>query len=63
MVVVATLWAFNNYDALKRANSGVYFYIPKLQTTKEALIVEKLLSGLENMIGVPAGTMKMDHMR
>ena len=59
MVVVATLWAFNNYDALKRANSGVYFYIPKLQTPKEALIVEQLLSGLENMMGAPAGTLKV----
>ena len=46
-IVVATLWAFNNYDSLKNAGSGVYFYIPKLQTPKEALIVEKILSRLE----------------
>ena len=59
MVVVATLWALNNYDALKRAGSGVYFYIPKLQTPKEALIVEKLLSRLEGMIAAPAGTLKI----
>ncbi len=59
MIAVATLWAFNNYDALKNAGSGVYFYIPKLQTPAEALIVEKLLSRLEGMIGVPAGTIKI----
>jgi malate synthase len=58
-IVVATLWAFNNYDSLKNAGSGVYFYIPKLQTPNEALIVEKILSRLEGMIGVPAGTIKI----
>lgn len=58
-VVVAVLWAFNNYDALKQAGSGVYFYIPKLQTPQEALIVERLLSRIEEIIGVPAGTLKI----
>src|SRR5262249_21660955 len=55
----ATPWAFNNFDALKSSGSGVYFYIPKLQTPNEALIVEKILSRLESMIGVPAGTIKI----
>jgi malate synthase len=59
LVAIATLWVFNNYDALHRAGTGVYFYIPKLQTPQEALIVEKLLSRLEEMIGVPAGTFKI----
>lgn len=59
MVVIATLWTLNNYDALKRAGTGVYFYIPKLQTPQEALIVERLFSRLEEMIGVPAGTIKI----
>ncbi len=58
-VVVAVLWAINNFDALKRSNSGVYYYIPKLQTPQEALIVERLLSRIEEMIGVPAGTLKI----
>jgi malate synthase len=58
-VVVTTLWAFNNYDSLKNSGSGVYFYIPKLQTPNEALIVEKILSRLEGMIGVPLGTIKI----
>jgi malate synthase len=59
LVVVTTLWAFNNRDALVASGSGVYFYIPKLQTPREALIVEKLLSRLEGMMGVPAGTVKV----
>ncbi|HWZ43378.1 MAG TPA: malate synthase [Candidatus Saccharimonadales bacterium] len=58
-VVVATLWALNNYDSLKSAGAGVYYYIPKLQTPEEALVVERLLARLENMIGVPAGTFKI----
>jgi malate synthase len=59
LVVMTTLWAFNNYDALKRIGSGVYFYIPKLQTPREALIIEKLLSRLEGLVGVAAGTFKI----
>ncbi len=58
-VVVTKLWAFNNYDSLKKSGSGVYFYIPKLQTPKEALIVEKILSRLESMIGIPLGSIKI----
>ena len=59
LVVVATLWALNNLDALRREGSGVYFYIPKLQTPAEALIVEKLLARLEDRAGVQAGTFKV----
>ncbi|HEY6970405.1 MAG TPA: malate synthase [Candidatus Angelobacter sp.] len=59
LVAVSVLWIFNNYDALKRAGTGVYFYIPKIQTPQEALILEKLLARIESMIGVPAGTFKI----
>jgi malate synthase len=59
LIAVVVLWVFNNYDALKRAGTGVYFYIPKMQTPKEALIVEKLLASMEGLIGVPAGTFKI----
>ncbi|HKE32691.1 MAG TPA: malate synthase [Candidatus Angelobacter sp.] len=59
LVALAVLWIFNNYDALKKAGTGVYFYIPKVQTPEEALILEKLLTRLEGMIGVPAGTFKI----
>ncbi|HET9594129.1 MAG TPA: malate synthase [Anaeromyxobacteraceae bacterium] len=59
LVVVTTLWLFNNLDALRGAGSGVYYYIPKLQTPREALIVERLLSRLEGMVGLPAGTLKV----
>ena len=47
MIAVAVLWVLNNYDALKARGTGVYFYIPKLQTPREAAIVEKLLARME----------------
>lgn len=59
LVVVTVLWTLNDFDALARAGSGVYFYLPKLQTPREALVVERLLSRLEGVIGVPAGTLKI----
>jgi len=59
LVVIATLWALDNLDALERLGSGVYFYIPKLQTPREALLVERLLARLEAEVGVPAGTFKV----
>jgi malate synthase len=59
LIAITVLWALNNYESLKRAGTGVYFYIPKIQTPQEALIVEKLLARLEGIIGVPAGTIKI----
>jgi malate synthase len=59
LIAVVVLWALNNYEALKSAGTGVYFYIPKMQTPREALIVEKLLARVEGIIGVPAGTFKI----
>src|SRR6266536_1235626 len=58
-VPITVLWTLNNYESLKRAGTGVYYYIPKIQTPQEALIVEKLLARLEGVIGVPAGTFKI----
>jgi len=59
LVVVATIWALCNHDALARAGSGVYFYVPKLQTPREAALVERLLSRLEELMGLAAGTIKV----
>jgi malate synthase len=59
LIPIVVLWTLNNYESLKRAGTGVYYYIPKIQTPQEALILEKLLAQLEGMIGVPAGTFKI----
>jgi malate synthase len=58
-IPVAVLWILNNYESLKDAGTGVYFYIPKIQTPQEALIVEKLFTRLEGMMGIPGGTFKI----
>jgi malate synthase len=59
LIAIVVLWVLNNFDALRRAGTGVYFYVPKLQTPREALVVEKLLARMEGLIGVPAGTIKV----
>jgi malate synthase len=59
MIPITILWAVNNYDALTRAGTGVYYYIPKIQTPQEALILEKLLVRVEEAIGVRPGTFKI----
>ncbi|HLI64697.1 MAG TPA: malate synthase, partial [Terriglobales bacterium] len=59
MVPIVVLWVVNNYDALKKLGTGVYFYIPKIQTPQEAIIFEKLLSRVEAMIGAPVGSFKI----
>jgi malate synthase len=59
IIALALLWTLNNYEALQRLGTGVYFYIPKMQTPREALVVEKLLSRIEALIGVQAGTLKI----
>ena len=59
VIPVTLLWALNNYGSLTRAGTGVYYYIPKIQTPQEALILEKLLARLEGMMGVRPGTIKI----
>jgi malate synthase len=59
IVVISTLWALNNYESLKKLGTGLYFYIPKMQTPHEALIVERLFTRIEEMLGIPAGSIKI----
>ncbi|HSB72456.1 MAG TPA: malate synthase [Candidatus Methylomirabilis sp.] len=59
VIPITVLWVLNNYDSLTRAGTGVYYYLPKIQTPQEALIVEKLLARLEAMIGLQPGTIKI----
>jgi malate synthase len=59
IIPITLLWALNNYESLTRAGTGVYYYIPKIQTPQEALIVEKLLVRVEGLIGVQPGTIKI----
>jgi malate synthase len=59
IIPITLIWALNNYESLAQAGTGLYYYIPKIQTPREALIVEKLLMRVEELIGVRAGTIKI----
>lgn len=59
IIPITAVWALNNYDALVRLGTGLYYYIPKLQTPQEAAIVEELLASLEGLMGLPLGAMKI----
>lgn len=59
IITSAVIYALNNYESLRRVGSGVYFYIPKIQTPREALVVERILRMIEEAIGVRHGTIKI----
>ncbi|MFQ5930279.1 MAG: malate synthase, partial [Acidobacteriota bacterium] len=54
------LYALNNYDSQHRHKSGIYYYVPKIETSEEALLFARLLKALEEAIGVPRGTIKIE---
>jgi malate synthase len=59
MIPITLLWALNNYASLTQIGTGLYYYIPKIQTPQEALIVEKLLVRVEGLLDVQPGTIKI----
>ena len=59
MIPGLVIHALNNYESQKRNGSGIYYYIPKIETWQEARLVAKLLKGLEEAMGVPRGTLKI----
>ena len=59
IIPAMVIHAANNYDTQKKNGSGVYFYVPKIETWQEARLVAGLLKNLESAIGVPRGTLKI----
>ncbi|MCH4816303.1 MAG: malate synthase [Saccharolobus sp.] len=59
IIVSAVIYILNNYNSLKSAGSGVYFYLPKTQTPDEALVIEKILRRIESKLGLKIGTFKI----
>ena len=51
--------AVNNYDTQKKNGSGVYYYVPKIETWQEARLVSSLLKRVEEALGLPRGTLKI----
>lgn len=52
------LYFFHNYQALLAKGSGPYFYLPKMQSYKEAQWWSEVFSYAEDSVGLPRGTIK-----
>ena len=59
MIPALVMHALNNYDTQKKNGSGVYYYVPKIETWQEAQLVSGLLKKLEEAIGLPRGSLKI----
>ncbi|SEI91789.1 malate synthase [Cyclobacterium xiamenense] len=54
-----TLYVTNNYRALMDAGSSVVLYLPKIQTAEEAGLWNRLITALEEHLGLAIGTVKV----
>lgn len=52
------LYFFHNYRELLAKGSGPYFYLPKMQSYKEAQWWSEVFSFAEDSVGLPRGTIK-----
>ena len=59
IVPALVIHALNNFDAQRRNGSGIYYYVPKIETWQEARLVSTLLKELEAAMGVSRGTLKI----
>ncbi len=53
------LYVVNNYKALQAAGSSIVLYIPKVQRATEAALWNRMLSALEEHLGLELGTIKV----
>jgi malate synthase len=58
-IVDMTLYVVNNYRTLLDSGSSVVLYLPKIQTAEEAGFWNRLLSAIENHLGLYEGTIKV----
>ncbi len=59
IVPALVMHALNNFEAQERNGSGIYYYVPKIETWEEARVVGVLLKDIEHAMGVPRGTLKI----
>lgn len=59
MIPGLVIHALNNYESQKKNGSGIYYYVPKVESWQEALLVGRLLKSLEAAMGIPRGTLKI----
>jgi malate synthase len=59
IIPALVIHALSNYDSQKKNGSGIYYYVPKIETWQEARLVAILLKRLEETIGLRRGTLKI----
>jgi malate synthase len=59
MIPGLVIHALNNYEAQQKNGSGIYYYIPKIETWQEARLVGVLLKRLEELMGLRRGALKV----
>src|SRR4029077_3621824 len=59
MIPGLVIHALNNYEAQKKNGSGIYYYVPKIESWQEARLVGVLLKSIEAAMGIPRGTLKI----
>ena len=59
IVPALVIHALNNHDAQRANGSGIYYYVPKIETWQEARLVARLLMRLEEAMAVARGTLKI----
>ncbi|HUF75629.1 MAG TPA: hypothetical protein VMM35_05090 [Longimicrobiales bacterium] len=58
-IVDASLYVVNNHRALVDVGRSVVLYLPKIQTAEEAGVWHRILSALEEHLGLEVGTIKV----
>ncbi|KAJ1443951.1 malate synthase [Ochromonadaceae sp. CCMP2298] len=58
-IVDVTLFVVNNYKALLEVGAPIVLYLPKIQTAEEASFWNKILTTLEDHLGLKTGTIKV----
>ena len=59
IIPALVIYAFNNYDAQARNGSGIYYYVPKIESWQEAQLVASLLKSVEAAMGIGRGSLKI----
>jgi len=54
-----SLYLFHNADALRARGSGPYFYLPKLESHREARLWADVITAAEEHLGLPRGTVRV----
>jgi len=52
------LYLFRNHERLKGIGSGPYFYLPKLESHREARLWNRVFELAQDTLGIPRGTVR-----